>query len=142
MLGDGKIAGDVKVGDTLDMADPATLAEASEAVTYSEPKMQPCVEIVTESGIVLRCSTTAPLPTQRDGIVLAPHVAGKSVAVRDSIGSRWEAVKRIRSLGVRQVQHITVNDGCFWAGVEAGRSILHHNKRASASSSTSNLQVA
>lgn len=127
-LGDMRRAGEVRVDDMLDMADAATLAPRSERVTYSEAKLQPCVELVTASGIVLRCSTTAPLPTRDHGLVLAPHVAGKMVAVRDGNGERWEAVARLRGIGPRMVQHISVNDGCFWAGAEPGRCVLHHNK--------------
>lgn len=129
-LADMRRAGDVAVGDTLAMGDPETLADRIGAVTFSEPVMQPCVEIITASGVVLRCSLSAPIPTERDGIVLAPHLAGKSVGVRDGNGVRWEPVARIRSIGMRLVQHISVNDGCFWAGAEQGRYILHHNKKA------------
>lgn len=129
-LPDMRRAGDVAVGDTLAMGDPDTLADRTGTVTFSEAVMQPCVEIVTESGVVLRCSLSAPIPTERDGIVLAPHLAGKRVGVRDGDGARWERVSRIRSLGMRLVRHISVNDGCFWAGAEQGRYVLHHNKQA------------
>jgi hypothetical protein len=129
-LPDMRRAGDVAVGDTLAMADPGSLGDRTGTVTYSQPVMQPCVEIITASGAVLRCSLSAPIPTEHDGIVLAPHLAGKRVGVRDGEGVRWEPVSRIRSLGQRLVQHISVDDGCFWAGAEPGRYILHHNKLA------------
>jgi len=140
-LGDMRRAGDVRVGDMLDMADPVTLAPRNDRVTYSEPTLQPCVELVTESGIVLRCSTTAPLPTRDHGLVLAPHVAGKRVAVRDGHGERWEEVRRLRSIGLRLVQHISVNDGCFWAGAEPGRCVLHHNKLAPLQGASSDARM-
>lgn len=129
-LPDIRRAGEVTVGDTLAMADPGSLGDRTGTVTYSQPVMQPCVEIITASGAVLRCSLSAPIPTEHDGIVLAPHLAGKRVGVRDGEGVRWELVTRIRSLGQRMVQHISVDDGCFWAGAEPGRYILHHNKKA------------
>lgn len=129
-LADMRQAGDVSVGDTLAMGDPETLADRIGTVTFSESVMQPCVEVITASGAVLRCSLSAPIPTERDGIVLAPHLAGKSVGVRDGNGVLWEPVARIRSIGMRLVQHISANDGCFWAGAEQGRYILHHNKKA------------
>lgn len=128
-LPDMRRAGDVAVGDTLHMADPDTLAPRQDRATYSKAVLQPCVEIVTASGVVLRCSTSAPIPTQGHGLVLAPHLAGKCVAVMDGNGERWEPVTRIRGIGQRMVQHISVNDGCFWAGAEPGRFILHHNKQ-------------
>lgn len=129
-LPDMRRAGNVLVGDTLAMGDPDSLADRTGTVTYSQPVSQPCVEVITETGIVLRCSISAPIPTECDGIVLAPNLAGKRVGVRDGNGTRWEAVTRIRGIGLRMVQHISVNDGCFWAGAEQGRYILHHNKRA------------
>jgi len=129
LLPDMRRAGEVAVGDYLQMADQVTLADRTDRVTYSEPKLQPCVEIVTVSGAVLRCSTSAPIPTP-SGVVLAPHLAGRRVAVKDGDGVRWEAVARLRGIGMQVVQHITVNDGCFWAGAEPGRYILHHNKRS------------
>lgn len=127
-LPDMRQAGDVKVGDTIAMADPKTLGDRVGTATYSEPVMQPCVELITETGAVLRCSISAPIPTEHDGIVLAPHVAGKRVAVRDGNGTRWERVASLRGIGPRLVQHISVDDGCFWAGAEQGRYVLHHNK--------------
>ena len=40
----------------------------------------------------------------------------------------WEAVARVEPVGPIDVQHISVNDKCFWAGERAGTYILHHNK--------------
>lgn len=126
LLPDGRLAGDVREGDTLSMADPLTLEPMTGVVSYSEAKLQPCVEIITESGIVLRCSTTAPIPT-REGVRTAPNVAGREIPILVGGIARWDRVKRMRSLGMQWVQHITCEDGCFWAGTVAGY-ILHHNK--------------
>lgn len=129
-LPDMRRAGDVAAGDTMALADESTLAPRTGTVSYAEPKMQPCVEIITASGARLRCSTSAPIPTPR-GLVLAPHLAGRQVAVMDGDGTRWEAVHLVRAIGQRMVQHITVGNACFWAGAEQGRYILHHNVKQS-----------
>ena len=129
-LPDGRQAGDVAVGDTLQLADEVSLAPRTGTVSYAQPKLAPCVEITTESGVTLSCSTTAPIPTP-DGLVLAPNLAGRSVAVRDAEGVRWERVKHMRAIGQRMVQHITVENACFWAGHAPGRFVLHHNVKQS-----------
>jgi len=40
----------------------------------------------------------------------------------------WEMVEVVESVGEIEVQHISVNDKCFWAGEKTGAYILHHNK--------------
>lgn len=127
LLPDGRVAGDVRVGDTLALADPVTLEPLTGIVTYSEAELQPCVEIITASGRSLPCSTTAPIPTPQ-GLVLAPNLAGREVAVLVDGVARWERVKRLRGIGQRMVQHITCENGCFWAGAKGGF-ILHHNAK-------------
>lgn len=124
-------AGDVKVGDYLQLADSVTLEPAMGEVTYSQIKTQPGYRITTESGVTLLCSDTAPIPTP-DGLVLAPNLAGKQVPVRHDGANGlqvtgWETVVQVNFVGPIQVQHITVGDRCFWAGEQAGSYILHHN---------------
>jgi hypothetical protein len=69
-------AGEVKVGDILVGADPITLEPTTHAVTYSQAKMQPCVELESVGGVVLPCSRSAPIPTT-DGLTLAPDLEGR-----------------------------------------------------------------
>lgn len=118
-----KRAGDVVAGDVLRRFDPRTLAPSTTVVTHSEQELQPCVEITTAAGKVLRCSTSAPIPTRRGGLRLAPNVGGHDMPVRVDGAAAWSAATRIRSLGLRAVQHISCNDGCFWVD-DCG----HHNK--------------
>lgn len=128
LLPDGRTAGDVRIGDTLALADAATLEPATGEVSYSEAMLQPCVEIITESGVTLQCSSTAPIPTP-EGLRLAPDLAGRQVAVLVDGIARWERVKRLRGIGKHLVQHITCGNACFWAGSARGF-ILHHNLKA------------
>lgn len=116
-------AGDVVPGDVLRTFDPDTLAPTTATVTDSVQELQPCVAVSTAAGKVLRCSTSAPLPTRRGKLVLAPNAACHDIAVRVAGASAWSAVTRIRSLGLQPVQHISCSDGCFWAD-DCG----HHNK--------------
>lgn len=125
LMADGTIkrAGDIKVGDSVATADPITLQPGVATVRYSEAKTMPCVEVETRNRSLI-CSASAPLPTRRDGLKTAPNVAGKEIATLEG----WHEVTVLRSAGVRQVQHIDINDGCFWCN-----GILHHNKRATLS---------
>jgi hypothetical protein len=69
-------AGEVKVGDVLVGADPITLEPRHAEVTYSEAKLQPCVELESVGGVVLPCSRSAPIPTT-GGLTLAPDLEGR-----------------------------------------------------------------
>lgn len=119
-------AGDIKVGDVLMLADETTLEPCLGTVTYSEAKLMPCVEVTARAGAALQCSTSAPLPTDR-GLLQAPMVAGRHIATRGDHGSQWEPAASVRSLGELWVQHISANDGCFWASSDGLQFILHHN---------------
>jgi hypothetical protein len=124
------IAGDVKVGQSLLLADEKTLEAGEGRVTYSESKSAFGFRIVTAGGASLLCSSTAPIPTP-DGLVKASDLLGKQVAVRygDEVTSKigWELVVEVIDVGQIKVQHITVGDKCFWAGQTKGAYILHHN---------------
>lgn len=130
LLPDGARAGDIRVGAVMVLADERTLEPGSGVVSYSQLKNAAGYRIVTESGASLKCSDSAPIPTP-DGLVLAPALLGKEVAVRSDVdGSttlRWEKVTEVLAIGQIQVQHITVGDKCFWAGEKPGAYILHHN---------------
>jgi predicted phage tail protein len=129
ILADGRNAASVRPGDIIELSDHS-LAKSIGEVTYSVAKAAPCVRIVTGSGVTLVCSITAPIPTHDGELTLAPDLAGRSVAVRVLGEARWESVESIERVGVRAIQHISVNDGSFWAGECAGAQILHHNKMA------------
>ena len=122
-------AGEVRVGDLLLGAHPDTLAPMVAEVTYSESVEQPCVVIELPNNIRLSCSRSAPIPTGR-GLVNAPDVEGELIACRVGMDEGWDPAVEVRDIGVRFVQHISINDGCFWAGEIPDKMILHHNKMA------------
>jgi hypothetical protein len=130
LLPEGGTAGEIKVGDVMQLSDEATLEPGSGTVSYSQRKKAPGFRITTKNGVTLVCSDSAPIPTP-EGLVLAPNLLGKSVAVRlDKDGktqTTWELVTAVDSVGEIEVQHITVGDKCFWAGEIANAFILHHN---------------
>lgn len=122
-------AADVVVGDVMIGADPVTLEPMTHEVTYSVAKLQPCVMVETVDGSALACSVSAPLAAI-DGLVLAPDVVGRYLATLDSLRcSAWYGASAARPIGDRLVQHLSMNDGCFWAGLSGFGFILHHNKQ-------------
>jgi hypothetical protein len=124
------LAADVKVGDHLILADEKTLEERNGLVSYSETNIQPCVQVETESGAVLTCSTSAPIPTD-DGVKKAPQVHGYKVAVRHGDETKWDTVTKVEYVGHRAVQFITCENACFWAADDSSKGyILHHNLMA------------
>lgn len=131
-LPDGRRAGDVRVGDAIQLGDESTadLKTGVGIVTYSKTVAARGFRITTQSGITLLCSDTAPIWTD-EGFVRAPDLLGKRVATRvdgASIVTRFEKVEVVAEVGMIDVQHISVGDRAFWAGAESGTYILHHNK--------------
>jgi hypothetical protein len=130
LLPDGRMAGDIKVGDVMILGDEETLEPRQGTVTYSARKSARGFRIVTRSGVSLVCSDTAPILTS-EGLVLAPDLLGKTIATlvdtAEGAQPRWEAVEVVAEVGTIEIQHITVGDQCFWAGEQKGGYILHHN---------------
>jgi hypothetical protein len=128
----GTLAGDIVVGSEMQLSDQKSLQAGVGIVSFSKRKKAQGFRLTTVSGVSLVCSDTAPIPTT-DGLVLAPNVHGKSVAVRRDEGgvshSAWEAVASVVPVGEIEVQHITVGDKCFWAGEKPNSYILHHNTK-------------
>ena len=141
LLPDGRRAGDVKVGDVMQLGDDRDLKGSHGTVSYSKRKVAKGYRILTEGGFSLVCSDTAPIPTKDHGLVLAPELLGKIVAVRkDEAGSSltgWERVASVLEVGQIEVQHITVGDKCFWAGEVSGKFLLHHNLKMAESATYS-----
>ncbi|MCD7096929.1 hypothetical protein [Stenotrophomonas sp. MMGLT7] len=124
----GRQAGDIGVGDVLQLCDPESEQPAVGIVEFAARRRVPCVEIETAGGVVLRCSRTAPIPV-RDGYALAPDLLGRHVPTMQGGVIAWQAVTRVTDIGLQDVQHITVGDRCFWAGARPGAYILHHNAK-------------
>lgn len=125
----GGVAGDIKVGDAMALADESTLESKTGIVSYSERAMQKSFRIVTAGGASLVCSSSAPIPVRAGGYRRPTQLMGHEVAVRRGDSVAWETISDIVSVGFRHVQHITVGNACFWAGEQDGIYILHHNAK-------------
>jgi len=124
ILSNGQIAGDVKVGDRLELANEVTLEPDSGVVSHSVRMPQPGWRL-TANGVSLVCSESAPIPT-RNGIKHPWNIEGEEVAVLKDGKADWHPVHAVE-IGPIEVQRITVEDKCFWAGETADGFILHHN---------------
>jgi hypothetical protein len=120
----------LQAGFQLWLADGRTLETTVGSVKSALVEKQPCVRVMTTEGTSLVCSYSAPLATL-DGIVHAPNVLGKQVAVlyKDSGGNvnYWETVCSVEEVGEKFVAVIDAHDNFFWAGEKEGAYILHHN---------------
>ena len=119
----------VQVGDEMFVVDPISYKKSVGRVSYSETKLMPCVRLTTENGIVLECSTTAPIADERGEQVLAPDLLHKLIPVCDNGMFYLDRVETIEDIGEQEVRHITVEDNFFLAGKEKGRYIFHHNMK-------------
>ena len=126
-LSDYDRADEVQVGDIMSVVDPVKRTTSTGTVSYSVTKLMPCVRITTESGIVLECSTTAPIADERGEQVLAPDLLNKLIPVVDNGVHYLDRVASIEDIGEKEVRHITVENNFFLAGKEKGRYIYHHN---------------
>ena len=88
---------------------------------------QPCVRVTTSKGVVLECSTTAPIYTQDADYVDAPDLLGKYVAVNLLGVTSFDEVTNITDIGEQFVAVIDTGDNNFWAGAKPGAYMLHHN---------------
>ena len=121
-------AGSVGVGDKLELVvDAATFARRAGRVNYAQRKLAPCVRIITESGISLDCSTSAPILCSDETLVLAPDLIDQVIPVSDFGEHRHERVVAVEDIGDREVIHITCENSVFLAGRQRGRYIGHHN---------------
>lgn len=121
-------AGEIAVGDMLELVeDAASFRRRAGRVTYAVRKLAPCVRIITESGISLDCSTSAPILCSDESLVLAPDIAGRRIPVSDFGDHRHERVVAVEDIGEREVIHITCENSVFLAGRQRGRYIGHHN---------------
>jgi hypothetical protein len=145
---DGREAGSFEFGDQILVTDPyGPGGEANSyraLVAYAKPELQPCVEVTTSRGAVLKMSTTAPIPTFKAGFVKAPDLLRMKIAIghRDDVRSAvdadveamnvpffWDEVVQVKDIGMQWVQHLAVDHlhHCFWASSSYEWFVLHHN---------------
>lgn len=123
----GSIAKEVKVGDSLILADEKTLEPGSGVVSYSRTKSVNGFFIETENGCSLICSDSAPIPTKYEGLKTPINLLFQEIGTMVDGNVEWSKVNSVREVGQIEVQHITVGNKCFWAGNKPGKYILHHN---------------
>lgn len=90
---------------------------------------QPCVKIITASGIRLSCSTTAPILTKNKGYIEAPKLFGELIAVMRNGIAFYDEVVSIDDIGYKHVRVIDTGNNSFWAGDIQNAYVLHHNAR-------------
>ncbi|NMW23957.1 hypothetical protein HFP05_06000, partial [Rhodanobacter denitrificans] len=117
-------AGSIVVGDDL-----ALERGGWGRVTYSAPKLVPCVRVTVNNHdpFSLSCSRTAPLGLCSGGSVLAPDSLGEGVRVLHPVPALGATVTAVDDIGMRWVQHITCEDDFFWAGDNPKCLFSHHN---------------
>lgn len=121
-------AGDVKVGDELELFNPVTWEPFTGTVSYSETKAAHRWRVVTSQGVALPCSDSAPIAVKSGGHKTPTELVGEYVCIR--IGNeepQWDEVVHVEDIGDGFVQHITVENADFWAGEFYDAFILHHN---------------
>lgn len=121
----GLRAGDVAVGDMLLLVN----GEYG-LVTYSKAKLAPLFRVVTSGGVSLVCSDTAPIPVRAGGYRTPGQLTGHEL--RPRIGGKlmpWDVICDVQAMGEGEVQHITCEDDCFWAGEQPGACLPHHNAK-------------
>lgn len=100
------------------------MSHGIESVEHSE---QPCVELLTETGARLVCSTSTPL-TLRDGRVINVLAgAGEQVAVLHGETLQWETLESVTPVAPRRVAHIHVGGRTYAAGADPKKLIFTHN---------------
>jgi hypothetical protein len=96
-------------------------------VKFNVVESQPCVRVITEQGISLVCSTTAPIYTKDLTFVLAPELFGKEVACMKNGETFFDKVILVEHVGEKFVSAINAGGTAFWAGEKDGMYLLHHN---------------
>lgn len=122
-------AAEVSVNDDMAVINASTYELGTANVSKSEKVLKPCVRIETASGVVLECSTTAPIADENGNAVLAPNLMGVMVPVYENGMVTSDEVISVTDIGDKEVQFITCENNYFLAAATAGRYLLHHNKQ-------------
>lgn len=126
-LGAGCRAGDAVAGTPVLVMDEALDSAAQDAVWSNDTELADCVELISESGCRVICSTTTPMTLDDGTSVQAPDMAGRPIAVVDNGTFRWERCISANPVGRYFVARISVGGRCFAAGTEPDRLVITHN---------------
>lgn len=129
-LPDGRRAGDVEAGDTMTVLDLSTMAGTRESVVRSSSVMhdQPCVTLVTFSGITKTVSMSTPFTTDTGRTISVMDCCGYMAPVTDGTGFRWERITDVLDAGRRSVMLIDLGGETFFGGDDESGFIATHNK--------------
>lgn len=120
-------AKDINIGDVIDGSAYNPDSMVPRTVRANRVMSQPCLRMVTESGIAIVASESTPM-TMRDGsMMMFPDMLGEEVLVNDEGIIRWERVVSLVSVGNRDVVVFNVNDQSYFAGEVGNRRIATHN---------------
>lgn len=97
-------------------------------VERNSSTVEPCVTLVTESGIRLTLAAGTPLTLEDLRVVYASQGRNHRVPVEDESGFRWERIVSVEYAGPRRVAHISVGGRTYAAGDEPHRLIYTHNQ--------------
>lgn len=123
----GLRAGRVALGDLIDCAAYKPIAIEQRQVNRNSIMPQPCHRIATTSGAAVVASDSTPM-TLRDGSTCyLPDMMGREALVDGPNGLRWEVVVECEPVGQCDVVFINVDNGCYFAGEDAGNRIATHN---------------
>ncbi len=131
-LAPGLMAGDAAKGSPITKMRPDGSGAFMGSVDANLIAYAPGYRVVTETGVTLTMSDTAPVAVMHPerGVIFINAKAlplGVNVAVSDSDGFRWEPVTQIDFIGMIRVAKITTGDGIYGAGDVMGRMIFTHN---------------
>ena len=130
-LPSGQRAGQVVVGDTLVLLDPATMQLSEGRVVHSERVEAIRYQVQTHTGGLLICSSTAPLPVQEGPDRHPGDMCGQVTPVSMDGDVFWDQVVNVRYMGMGYVQLITMEGPLryFLAGEFQGAYLAHHNAK-------------
>ncbi len=131
LLASGQRVGDAQIGDALIVLNADGDGYVPHAIAAIRPGFEPCVRLVSESGITLTCSTTTPITTRDEGgafiVVPAPDSFGIEVPVLDAHGFRWERIRTVEPRGELPVRLLSCGGATYAAGDVPGRWMFTHN---------------
>jgi hypothetical protein len=121
------VAHDVEIGQFIDGIAYQPDRIVPREVTELRFSLQPCWRMVTESDIEIIASDTTPMTLRGGGLKYFPQMWGEEVLVDDYGDVRWESIKTLEFVGLRQVAQIGMRNQNFFAGTDPYRRVGTHN---------------
>jgi hypothetical protein len=126
--------GQIREGDLFTIYRPDEGFSLHPVEQILKPKRVPCVQLITESGASLRCSTSTPFNLRtatvdkEDGHWLwAPDMEGHEVMVKVDENVTWQRVVSVKNIGEQWVLPVSFGGRSFAAGDYPDALIYSHN---------------